>query len=187
SDIPGIGRLFRFESEQNTRTELFVILRPVVIDSPEDRDRLMQIESQRMNWCVEDVIDIHGPILEKETLAGETDTVYPDRTPTGYHREAKLQQAPSRESFEMGSLAPLNNGNPRDQNLLGQMPQPTERHFATETRQRPNPQMHQQQPAYPHNPQVFQLGSPPNPQSSGATPKTSQASQKNGLFPFSFK
>lgn len=137
SNIPGIGRLFRFESTQNARSELIVILRPIVIDSPEDRDALMRVETERMNWCLSDIINLHGPIYEEEVLAGETDTVYPDRTPTGYHREANQQNDTSIQPVEMGSLAPLN-GDSASTGRFNQMPLPNQQRFGAEYRQPSN-------------------------------------------------
>lgn len=175
-NLPGIGRMFRFESEQNTRTELFVILRPIVIDSPEDRDMLMQVESARMNWCLGDVIDLHGPVFEEENLAGSTDTVYPDRTPTGYHQEADnsnrnngLNQKSNQsqgESLDVGSLAPLNNdlSQNRGQNRFNQMPLPNQQ-FGTTYRQDSNTGGQVQPTSYQSN----------------------QPKKKKGIFPFNFK
>ena len=108
SNIPAIGQLFRFESSQNVRKELFIILRPIVIDSEEDRRALLEIESSRLNWCISDVNDIHGPVFEDEVLAGDVDTVYPDRTPTGYHREADAGNRQGPKEVRPGSLTPLN-------------------------------------------------------------------------------
>lgn len=137
SSIPGIGRLFRFESEQNARSELFVILRPIVIDSPEDRSTLLQLEAERMNWCISDVINMHGPVFEDENLGGEADTVYPDRTPTGYHKEANRENQNGAQPVETGSLAPLNGDFSRNQppvNGYNRMSMPNQRTFATEYR-----------------------------------------------------
>lgn len=132
SNIPLIGRLFRFDSTSVERKELFVVLRPIVIDSPEDRDALLQIESNRMNWVLGDVNELHGPLFEDEVLAGDIDTVYPDRTPTGYHQEADADNKKEPADVRTGSLAPLNGDLSRNQNIQGrfnQMPLPNERHI----------------------------------------------------------
>ena len=177
SSLPGIGRLFRFESEQNARSELFVILRPIVIDSPEDRQMLLEIESSRMNWCISDINCIHGPVFEDETLAGDTDTVYPDRTPSGYHHEADLRnnrnQQPKGESIDVGSLAPLNGDLSRNQNYnrFNQAPMPNQNRFGTDYRQANTAQQNQVQPT------SFQQSQPTQP----------AQKKKKGIFPFNFK
>lgn len=85
-DIPVLGRLFRFDSHVQTRSELIVILRPIIIEDDEDLSVMNQLEFDRMNWCFEDVIKIHGdvqgiyPYTEDN---GATQTIRVDGNPGG--------------------------------------------------------------------------------------------------------
>ena len=51
SDIPVLGRLFSFDSDEMRRAELLIILTPHVLRNPEDSERLKQAEFARMSWC----------------------------------------------------------------------------------------------------------------------------------------
>lgn len=61
-DIPVLGRLFRFDSVQVDRTELLIILTPYIVDNEERQAWLGARESQRMNWCLADVANLHGEV-----------------------------------------------------------------------------------------------------------------------------
>ena len=60
ADIPVLGSLFRFDSEVQNRTELLFIMTPYIVRKDEDIEWLKQVETQRMSWCLADVIEIHG-------------------------------------------------------------------------------------------------------------------------------
>ena len=48
-NIPGVGRLFRSSREVETKTELVILLRPVVVDEPDDWQRLLRPAADRLN------------------------------------------------------------------------------------------------------------------------------------------
>jgi len=81
ADIPLLGNLFRFDSVSTVRKELLIILTPHVIRNRFDAEMIKQVESARMNWCLSDVVDMHGPAgLRSQTdRAGvaEAETVFP--------------------------------------------------------------------------------------------------------------
>jgi len=88
-DIPVLGSLFRYDSVTDGRTELLIILTPYIVRRAEDAEWLNQVETQRMSWCLADVIDIHG---DQGLSAGgvctnqvPTEVVYPqgEMIPTG--------------------------------------------------------------------------------------------------------
>ena len=86
SDLPRLGPLFSFQSEREVRSELLIFLTPTVIQSHEDMAMYNQVEMDRMNWCFQDVIDLHGPIgnIYEGTFADGSgpEEVYPElRTP----------------------------------------------------------------------------------------------------------
>lgn len=93
SEIPLIGRLFRYDYNQTQRTELLIIMTPRVVRNELDADSLKQLEASRMSWCLADVQKLHGD----SGLRGrgdvwaddETITIYPDADPAG----AKLKDA----------------------------------------------------------------------------------------------
>jgi type II secretion system protein D len=59
-DLPGVGVLFRFRMEQKNKRELLVILTPHIIRSRAEADAILAIESRRMDWCLDDIVRIHG-------------------------------------------------------------------------------------------------------------------------------
>lgn len=86
ADIPLLGDLFRFDSVSTERNELLIVLTPHVIRSRVESDMLKQVESARMNWCLSDVVNIHGPAGLRSAAdpagAAEAETIYPDAVPT---------------------------------------------------------------------------------------------------------
>ncbi len=89
SEIPVLGRLFRFDSKTCKRAELLIILTPHVVKNEQEAERLMKIEASRMHWCLADVHELHGDtglvdIREGHDLSdGSAETIYPDADPMG--------------------------------------------------------------------------------------------------------
>jgi general secretion pathway protein D len=85
ADIPLLGPLFRFDSTTDEESELLIIMTPHVVRSPDDVDRITQIETSRMNWCLADVVKLNGdPGLVGDYgqwHESEITTVYPDGQP----------------------------------------------------------------------------------------------------------
>jgi hypothetical protein len=87
SDIPLLGRLFRFDNETQRRTELLIVMTPKIVKYDPDYDWINATESERMNWCLSDVVAVHGDVglrggsdlFCKDTLP----ICYPDIDPTG--------------------------------------------------------------------------------------------------------
>jgi type II secretory pathway component GspD/PulD (secretin) len=59
-DLPYIGALFRYRTQMKMRTELLVILTPRIVRSRFDADRILAEESRKLDWCLKDVLSIHG-------------------------------------------------------------------------------------------------------------------------------
>jgi general secretion pathway protein D len=57
-DVPVLGRLFRYDSVSEKKTELLIILTPHVVRRPEDAEAIKRIEASRMNWCLTDVVNL---------------------------------------------------------------------------------------------------------------------------------
>jgi general secretion pathway protein D len=85
ADVPLLGSLFRFDSTSTRRTELLIILTPHVVNNRFEAEMLKQVESARMNWCLSDVVEMHGPVglRSQSDLMGEAEaeTVYPQPVP----------------------------------------------------------------------------------------------------------
>ncbi|MBL8855346.1 MAG: hypothetical protein JNK57_15375 [Planctomycetaceae bacterium] len=86
SDLPRLGPLFSFQSERESRSELLIFLTPTIVATHEDMAMYNQMEMDRMNWCFQDVMDLHGPIgnIYQGTFADGSgpEEVYPElRTP----------------------------------------------------------------------------------------------------------
>ncbi|MDP1562904.1 MAG: hypothetical protein Q8M16_16115, partial [Pirellulaceae bacterium] len=68
------------------RSELLIFLTPSIVRSHEDMAMYNQVEMDRLNWCFQDVMDLHGPIgnIYQGTFADGSgpEEVYPElRTP----------------------------------------------------------------------------------------------------------
>jgi type II secretory pathway component GspD/PulD (secretin) len=86
ADIPLLGTFFKYEGEEERRTELLVIMTPTLVTGHEDLEYVKQVESSRMSWCLADVVEAHGDV----GLSGGYGlwgpaigpTIYPDVHPT---------------------------------------------------------------------------------------------------------
>lgn len=85
ADIPLIGDLFRYDSVQEERRELLIILTPRIIYSKLDAEIVKQVESSRMSWILSDVVSLHGEAglrdRNDEWYDCETEAVYPTYVP----------------------------------------------------------------------------------------------------------
>ena len=85
ADIPILGHLFRYDATIEKRTELLIILTPRVVTSEEDAELLKQMESERMSWCLSDVLEMYGDAGLRsrcgEWSDDETTTIYPSLDP----------------------------------------------------------------------------------------------------------
>ncbi|TWU42525.1 secretin N-terminal domain-containing protein [Novipirellula artificiosorum] len=86
ADIPVLGYFFKYDREGEERTEMLVILTPMVINGEEDLDYVKASESSRMSWCLADIVEMHGDVglsggygLWGPAVGG---TIYPDMQPT---------------------------------------------------------------------------------------------------------
>jgi general secretion pathway protein D len=59
-DLPYIGALFRYRTQDKSKTELLVILTPHIVRSPLDADRILAEEARRMDWILGDVVKTQG-------------------------------------------------------------------------------------------------------------------------------
>ena len=86
ADIPLIGHFFKYDSEFEERSELLVIMTPMLITGEEDLDYVKATESSRMSWCLADVVEAHGDVGLNGGygLWGPAvgQTIYPDLQPT---------------------------------------------------------------------------------------------------------
>jgi hypothetical protein len=62
SDLPVVGPLLSYTQDKETRTELLVIMTPHVIRNQEELDAFRYTESERMSWCLADVMEVYGGI-----------------------------------------------------------------------------------------------------------------------------
>lgn len=85
SDLPLIGPLFRYESDEATRSELLIIMTPYLVTDDEDVETHNFEEMDRMHWCLEDVAEIYGNTNYQRYDGSEMGipTIYPNVDPTG--------------------------------------------------------------------------------------------------------
>src|SRR5262249_16327239 len=85
ADIPLIGDLFRYDSVQEGRREVLIILTPQIIYNRMDSDLLKQIESWGMGWILWEVLNVHGEAglgsRCDEWTDGEMESVFPNFVP----------------------------------------------------------------------------------------------------------
>lgn len=77
-DIPVLGHLFRFDSVEEIREELLIILTPHIVESAEDLELVKQTEAARIDWCYGDVLKVHGDMFDS---SDQTPVIYPDLDP----------------------------------------------------------------------------------------------------------
>lgn len=102
SEIPLLGRFFRYDYQSGRKTELLIIMTPHIIRNQADADLVKITEAARMSWCLADVQKIHGDGgLRNRGDAwsdSETPTIYPDMDPAGLNPQgAEPIDAPAAE------------------------------------------------------------------------------------------
>ena len=115
-DIPLVGRAFEFNSTVQRRTELLVILTPYIVQEDEDYEMIKSIESQRMHWCLADVVDLDG----ERGLDGagclfcqnDVPVLYPHHDPSGAAFVATEQSAHEHEHHHAAPPLAAPNGMP---------------------------------------------------------------------------
>ncbi len=109
-DIPYLGRLFRFDSQSETRSELLIILTPRIIQTDEDYEVLKQVESSRMSYCLADILEMHGDV----GLSGGHGFWGPARGPVIYPdmQPAAVENLNPGESIIEGPYSQPMNGSP---------------------------------------------------------------------------
>lgn len=88
AEIPVLGNIFKYDSDDVRRQELLIILTPHVVHNDQDARKYLELEAARMHWCLADVHDIHGATglcndFECPICRGATKVVYPDADPRG--------------------------------------------------------------------------------------------------------
>jgi len=103
ADIPLLGIMFRFDRETERRSELLVIMTPMLVNGDEDLEYVKQVESSRMSYCLADVVEMHGDV----GLSGGYGlwgpavgpVIYPDLHPT-------IDQFPQNPTVEHTQMPP---------------------------------------------------------------------------------
>lgn len=82
-DLPVLGKLFRYDSYSNSRSELLIILTPHVVLGRGDAEYLKQVEMSRMSWVSSDVFEFIGTSPEGYRIDDDSgvEIIYPDATP----------------------------------------------------------------------------------------------------------
>lgn len=87
SDVPIVGRLFRYDYENCYRKEILFIMTPRILRSDEEVMAMTQLETSRMAWCANHVADMMGDYSVKrrtddwtsaETLIERGEVYIPD-------------------------------------------------------------------------------------------------------------
>jgi general secretion pathway protein D len=59
-DLPGIGSLFRYRTQNKEKRELLVVLTPHIVRSRLEADQILSEEARRMDWILGNVVRTHG-------------------------------------------------------------------------------------------------------------------------------
>jgi hypothetical protein len=117
ADIPLIGNFFKYDLEVEERSELLVIMTPMLVTGEEDLDYVKSTESSRMSWCLADVVEMHGDVglSGGYGLWGPAvgQTIYPDLQPTVQGRmpiEPLLERASATEQLPAQNPQAVNPG-----------------------------------------------------------------------------
>jgi len=63
ADLPLLGTAFRYDAHSISRKELLIFLTPRIMRTPDDYEEQKQIEAERMNFMLENVEELHGPLF----------------------------------------------------------------------------------------------------------------------------
>jgi general secretion pathway protein D len=84
-ELPLVGWAFQWNSMTERKTELLIIMTPHIIESDEDVEVIKQVETARMNWCLSDILELHGddgiPGIAAPPADAGTTVIYPDLDP----------------------------------------------------------------------------------------------------------
>jgi type II secretion system protein D len=59
-DLPVVGAAFRYRTQIKMKSELLIILTPHIVRTRADADRILAMESKRMDWLLGSVVQNHG-------------------------------------------------------------------------------------------------------------------------------
>lgn len=85
-DLPVLGQMFRYDTESERRTELLIIMTPRVVKDESDIDEIKAVESDRMSWLLDDIIELQGDVglsKGKGLWGNGAKVIYPDDNPAG--------------------------------------------------------------------------------------------------------
>lgn len=138
-NLPGLGWLFRYDQEQETRQELLIFMTPYIVKDDEDYEWINRVEMERMSWCLSDIVQMHGNLGPGITPAywdsSAPSVVYPALDPTGTETiqpraidstnlPRPLPQPSSRRTFNRPTpVQPTLNG-PRQDETVRRLPFP---------------------------------------------------------------
>ena len=178
-DIPALGRLFRYDTETDNRSELLIFMTPHVIDSEDEMEQMNLNESDRMSWCLADVLEVNGEVdmMPGNGLWGpvQAPTVYPDIDPAGGTKIAP-PQIPGNVDVEAVPVMPTTQRRPQHLNQHG-VPG---RSRGRAVQVRPISEI-------PHPPVYERQQTPPNVNVTGQPPRQEQATQRTATQPASYE
>jgi type II secretory pathway component GspD/PulD (secretin) len=183
ADIPILGELFRYDFDQGEKDELLIIMTPHVIENEEDAEVLKQEEAARINWCLSDLIEIHGDIGVRsrsgEWTDAETTVIYPD----GFDAAEEVRMPAN--LFEAPEIRPEGSGPPGNIEPLppsGQTPAPVDNSGMAPSAYQPpvRPQSNGPTPSLAALPRDREASSPAD--TSGALPPMYQPPVRPRLF-----
>lgn len=191
-DVPWVGRLFNFEAQRHRRTELLIVLTPYIVSDDEDYEFIKMIESQRMSWCLGDLVMLDG---ERGLDGGgclfcadEIPVLFPDTDPAAMQFAA----GEHRHNHEATQPTPATRTNEQTQVLqrpaFGQQPdlQPLPQQSISAAYGQSSQPVYQADSRYGATPAAYVPNPPQAPVATINQPQP-RASSKPSWFPFSRK
>ncbi|MCB9938252.1 MAG: general secretion pathway protein GspD [Planctomycetaceae bacterium] len=189
-DIPVVGHLFNFEAHETIRTELLIILTPYIVSEDEDYEMIKMMESQRMNWCLGDVVTLDG---ERGLQSGgcllcseDVPTLFPDSDPSGVQFASREHNHPHDAPQPTPIALPNEQAQGLQRSELSQQPhlQPLPQQTINAGYNQYGQPVYQTQPSYGAVPAAYVPSQQPVPQPPASQQRTSF---KPSWFPFSKK
>src|SRR5262249_53967261 len=67
-DLPGVGALFRYRTQNLIRRELLIIMTPRIVRCRADAERILVEEARKIDFVPRDVFKMQGPFLDPLAL-----------------------------------------------------------------------------------------------------------------------
>jgi type II secretory pathway component GspD/PulD (secretin) len=108
-DLPYVGAAFRFRTHNTEKREILILLTPRVVRNQFEARRVLIEESQKMDWFLHDVEQIHTPLyLDDPGLPPIYQNLAPGGPPTGTPPSGEMLPSPNKVEPMPPATPPMN-------------------------------------------------------------------------------